>query len=172
MTDALIKRKRKSLYAAAAERCVTMQKIISWILSIAVIFSVLPAVVASAETSGYFTYTVSNGTATITGCDTSVSGDLTVPLSIYGYRVTGIESYAFRSCKLLTSIMIPSGITEIGNYAFQYCESLTSITISDSVMYICYNAFQSCNQLTTINVDSSNINYSSTDRVLFNKNKT
>ena len=47
------------------------KKVFSIILSVIMLISVIPvgAVTASAETSGYYTYSVSNGKATITGYD-------------------------------------------------------------------------------------------------------
>ena len=41
------------------------------------------------------------------------------------YLVIAIEDYAFSSCSLLTSIVIPNSVTTIGNSAFDGCTSLT-----------------------------------------------
>ena len=86
--------------------------------------------------------------------------------------VTSIGDYAFYSCKSLASITIPNSVTSIGNSAFYECSSLTSVTIPNSVTSIDKNAFYYCSSLTSINVDANNSNYSSTDGVLFNKDKT
>ena len=51
---------------------------------------------------------------------------------VSGYLVSGIESDAFRDCRSLTSINIPSSVTSIGGWAFSYCNSLTSITVDES----------------------------------------
>jgi uncharacterized repeat protein (TIGR02543 family) len=144
--------KRKSLYAAAAERCIAMKKIISWILSIAVVFAILPAYTVSAATSGYFTYAVVNGTATITRCNTSISGDITIPSTIDGYRVTVIGNKAFYGCSSLTSIFIPDSVTYIGNYAFRECSSLTSISIPDGVTDVGDYAFLYCSSLRSVTI--------------------
>lgn len=124
---------------------------------------------ANAETSGYYTYTVSNGEATITDCDDSISGDITVPSTLGGYPVKTIGSFAFYKCSQITNIIIPDsitemidvvfeectglksviigrGITSIGTGVFNGCSSLTSITIPDSVTHIS-NAFYGCNKL-------------------------
>jgi hypothetical protein len=68
------------------------------------------------------------------------------------------------------SFILPSSITSIGSYSFYNCKFLTSINIPASVTNIGVNAFGGCNAL--INVDSANLNYSSIDGVLFDKNKT
>ena len=47
-----------------------------------------------------------------------------------GNSVTSIGSYAFYSCKSLTSITIGSNVTSIDGYAFEQCESLRSITVN------------------------------------------
>ena len=60
-----------------------MKKALSFILAVFMVASVLPfSLTASAEKSGYYTYSVSNGEATITDVDASISGDVTI-----GYHV-------------------------------------------------------------------------------------
>ncbi len=112
------------------------------------------ALSASAETSGYYTYTVSNGEATITGVSTSISGAVTIPSTLGGYPVTSIGRSAFYSCSNLTSVRISSGVTSIGNGAFSQCHGLTSITIPNSVKFIDEFAFSSCYSLTSITIPS------------------
>ena len=94
-------------------------------------------------------------------------GEYTIPAS-----VTAIETDAFSGCTGLKNITIPDGVTEIGMYAFSNCTLLTGITIPDSVTEIRVGAFSGCTGLTGINVDKNNIYYSSSDGVLFNKEKT
>ena len=86
--------------------------------------------------------------------------------------VTTIGTYAFSYCSGLTSVTIPSAVTTIGTYAFYNCSSLTSLTIPSSVTSIGTNAFTRCTKLTAISVASENLNYSSVDGVLFNKNQS
>ncbi len=88
-----------------------------------------------------------------------------------GNSVTTIGEYAFEWCRALTSITIPNSVTSIGNGAFIGCKSLTSVTIPNSVTTIGEEAFHNCSRLTSIEVDSENMNYSSLDGVLFDKEK-
>ncbi len=130
-----------------------MKKITATILSVMLIISVCPlglfGITASAETSDYYSYTVSNGEAIITACDTSISGVVTIPSTLGDCYVTGIDNEAFKDCTLLTSITIPAGVKSIGYWAFYNCTSLTAI-----------------------NVDTNNQAYCSIDGALFNKDKT
>ena len=79
------------------------------------------------------------------GCSGLTS--LTIPSS-----VTEIGSYAFEDCSGLTSLTIPSSVTSIGYYAFSGCSGLTSLTIPSSVTSIDDNAFSGCSGLTSIYV--------------------
>ena len=74
---------------------------------------------------------------------------------VSGYLVSGIESAAFRDCRSLTSINIPSSVTSIGEGAFDGCRALTSINIPSSVTSIGDYAFENCRALTSINIPSS-----------------
>ena len=108
---------------------------------IAVNVVVFGAINASAATSGNYTYSIYNGEATITDCNTSISGRITIPSKLGGYPVTSIGDNAFQNCIYLKSITIPNGVTNIGEYAFSFCYMLTNISIPDSVTHIGCGAF-------------------------------
>ena len=63
-----------------------------------------------------------------------------------------IGDYAFFGCSGLTSLTLPSGVTEIGDYAFFGCSGLTSLTLPSGVTEIGDYAFSGCSGLTSIYV--------------------
>ena len=86
--------------------------------------------------------------------------------------VTSIGNYAFDGCTSLAGVTVGNGVTSIGAFAFYDCTSLENITIPSSVTSIGDLTFSGCASLLSIEVSNGNRNYSSTDGVLFNKNKT
>lgn len=75
--------------------------------------------------------------------------------------VNSIEEHAFRGCTSLTSIAIPNSVTSIEEYAFHGCTGLTSIAIPSSVISIGFNPFMGCGGLEQIIVDPENHEYDS-----------
>ena len=93
-----------------------------------------------------------------------LGGDIDTPGSV-GYVLSG-------SGKYVNLDLSGSTITSINDMAFFWYTNLTGITIPNSVTSIGHAAFAFCTSLTAINVDSGNINYSSDQGVLYNKDKT
>lgn len=101
-----------------------------------------------------FKYKINGSTVSLTRQrDEMCSGDLVIPPSItrngVTYLVTEVEANALYNTHNITSVQIPSTVTNIGLYAFNWSPKLRSIT-----------------------VDPSNPNYCDIDGVLFNKSKT
>ena len=91
-----------------------------------------------------------NNKCAVIGIGSFEEKDLKIPQkSPYGELVVKISSNAFKNCKNLESISIPSSVEEIGKGAFRGCESL--IYIDD---------------------DMENENFTSIGGVLFSKSKT
>ena len=86
--------------------------------------------------------------------------------------VDSIKNYAFLNYELLHSVIIPNGVTSIGSSAFAGCKNLTTMTIPSSVTLIGDGAFSGCSSLTSINVNENNLNYTSIDGALYNKDIT
>lgn len=86
--------------------------------------------------------------------------------------VISIGRDAFSACDKLVNVNIPNGLTDIGIRAFERCPSLKNIIIPSSVTSIGNFAFNGCYSLKSIEVAEDNLNYSSEDGVLFNKNKS
>ena len=98
--------------------------------------------------AGYGFMTNSDNTITIIGYTNSDSV-VTIPSSINGLPVTCIGGGAFFHCYGLTSMIIPSSVTNI-----------------------VYRSIEACSSLTNITVDSGNSVYSSIDGVLFDASQT
>lgn len=69
--------------------------------------------------------------------------------------VTQIGERAFYGCKGLTYVEIPSSVTSISSGMFEKCLSLTSVTIPSSVTVIGEDAFWDCYALQSVNIPSS-----------------
>ena len=111
---------------------------------------------AEAATYGIYTYEVDeDATITITGCNKSANGAITIPSKIDGKPVTRIGDGAFEDCTGLTSVTLGNSVTSIGDVAFYDCSGLTSITIPDSVTSIGDSAFLECTGLTSITIPNS-----------------
>lgn len=66
-----------------------------------------------------------------------------------------IGEYTFYNCTSLTSVNIPSSVTEILRGAFEGCTSLASVNIPSSMTKIERLVFADCNSLTSIKIPSS-----------------
>jgi hypothetical protein len=70
------------------------------------------------------------------------------------------------------SYTVPSNVTAIVSASFEYSTGVTSVTIGTNVSSIGLFAFYDCPNLAAISVNSTNAIYSSTNGILFDRNKT
>jgi len=70
-------------------------------------------------------------------------------------NVTMLEYGAFRNCKSLTHILIPSTLTEIGGHAFAGCKILENVELPEGIQEIGFSSFRECTSLRHINFPSS-----------------
>ena len=115
-----------------------VKKLTSVILAVVMMLGILTIapLTVSAATYGDFEYTLEDDyTCTITGYNGS-GANVTIPSTIYGYKVSALSDTAFLSNKNIRSVIIPNGVLRIGALCFDSCTNLQEITIPDSVTYI------------------------------------
>ena len=131
-----------------------MRKVFAGILALTLLLSCCFPVFAQEEiqTEGLYSFTVTDGAATITKCDPSISGDVVLPATLGGYPVKAIGDGVFSFYMGLTSVAIPEGITVIGNSAFAGCYGLRNVLIPASVESIGTYAFAFCTNLPAVGI--------------------
>ena len=129
-----------------------VKKLTSVILAVVMMLGILTIapLTVSAATYGDFEYTIeNNSTCTITKYNGSAA-NVTIPSTIYGYKVCKVGDWAFSKNLNLKNITLPNSITYIGGGAFEDCAKLEHITIPNSVTYIGDCAFYGCTSLDNI----------------------
>jgi len=120
-----------------------------------VILSVLFGIASSgvmakeASTNSDFTFGGIGDGITITGYNGN-GGEVVIPEALGKTKVVAIERAAFSHYDVITSVIIPGGMTSIGEEAFYHCDGLTNIKIPDGVTFIDKCAFEHCSKLTSI----------------------
>ena len=112
-------------------------------------------------TSGMYTYTVSDGQATITAVSDSISGRVTIPSKLGGYPVTGIGDGAFANKLSIQELNIPNTVISIGHGAFESCKRLANLIIGSKVSSVGERAFIDCSGLKTVAIPDSVTNIGS-----------
>ena len=118
--------------------------------------------IAQSGTTGNLTWTISDGTLTISGTG-AMPDYISYSAPWYSYKssiaaavvsegVTSIGRAAFYFCNSMTSVTIGSDVTSIGVGAFRGCNILASVTIPGSVTSIRSLAFEYCNSLTSVTI--------------------
>lgn len=128
--------------------------ILTAVLLVGTALSAMPYAV---EVDGIYYNCIAPNTLSVTYKDksyNSYSGDIVIPgsLNINGhyYKVTVIDSCAFKRCTGLTSVQLPNSLTAINYEAFSGCTSLDEIDIPYDVTTIGQHAFEGCTKLTGV----------------------
>ena len=111
----------------------------------------------------YYTYTVSNNVASITGFspvgleryNIGEYTDIEFPTSYSGNTVTQIASNAFQNKDKITSVTFNNTIKSIGSYAFSGCSNMEELTLTNSITTLNSHAFQSCKKLKELYIPNS-----------------
>lgn len=98
-------------------------------------------------------------------CPGGKEGSYTLPR-----RTTKIAESAFKDCKKITELVLPSGLTTIGSKAFSGM-NLTTVELPAELVNLSPDAFAYCSKLTEITVDEDNTVFAVADGVLCDKNK-
>ncbi|KNY29799.1 WG repeat-containing protein [Pseudobacteroides cellulosolvens] len=147
-----------------------------------------------AENEQEYTYTESNGEITITKYTGPDVSELSIPGTIDGKPVTSIADSIFIreesstggtpvpvpvpfpnsfEFTVLKKIIIPENVKSVGRM-FSSCDNLQTVEIPSTVTEIkdVYIAFMTNRKLQSIDVSKNNLNYSSENGILFNKDKS
>ncbi|MBR5562170.1 MAG: leucine-rich repeat protein, partial [Clostridia bacterium] len=137
--------------------------VIAMLMMVVVATLAFSGTIASAETSGDFTYTVSGSNATITGYSGSAT-NLVIPSKLNGNNVVKINARTFEGNNNIVSVTIPASVNVIGGSyndgAFQDCKNLKTVTFAEGSTdaFIEQYAFINCLSLESVSLPG---NYSS-----------
>lgn len=129
----------------------------SWAIEKGIPYVVTGAAATPAES---FTYTIEDGEVTITDFDASCGiTEVVIPGTIEGYPVTTIAQAAFMG-KRLTSVVIPEGVKTLKMQAFSSNPDLTSVTIPSTLTDMGEILFEGCTSLSTLEIAADHPVYS------------
>ena len=83
------------------------------------------------------------------------SGDIIIPSTYQGKPVTVLADSAFKDCRNLTGVVLPSTITAISYRAFFICNSLTNFVLHDNITNIDKWSFYQCTKLKNLIIPNS-----------------
>ena len=124
-----------------------VKKLTSVILAVVMMLGILTIapLTVSAATYGDFEYTLEDDyTCTITKYNGSAA-NITIPSTIYGYKVCKIGYESFEDNNNIRSVTIPKYVEIIDNGAFKGCHSLNSVTFPSGLKTINNGAFSNTN---------------------------
>ena len=145
------------------------------LLDLILVFSSIPFCAQTVVNVNGLRFQIENGNAIVGRQDRELSGDIVIPSSIdyegQTYSVTGIvgpidtHSYGGMSSisadeaafqgTAITSVTLPTTITNINTCAFINCSYLQKVVLPESITSIGWGAFAYCSSLTEINLPTS-----------------
>ena len=130
-------------------------KLFSLLLTVALLVGIVcgvPVTVSAQETNGIYTYTVTDGKATLTDVDQELvqATNLIIPSEIGGYPVVGMNGNLFENCKDIVTVTLPEGLTSLRGAVFLNCKNITTVTVPTSLTDVDVAPFNGCDALTTI----------------------
>lgn len=132
------------------------KKILSLIFCVLIIASsiVFTQSFAADVTADGFSYQQMSDGLYLIDTDTSVSGNIVIPSTVNGKKVTGIEKNAFAGNSLVYSVAIPSSVKFIGEKAFYSCVALSQVSFFGefSSLTLSKGVFSDCHNLTNISL--------------------
>lgn len=96
---------------------------------------------------------VSIGTSAFSGCTLLESAHLK------DTKIDWIQSATFDGCTELTTVELPSTVTEINSFAFRNCTKLNSISLPNKIQEIKQGAFLGCTSLQSITFSANLTNF-------------
>lgn len=72
----------------------------------------------------HYFYLIENDSVVLTGTDGLLTGDVIIPKTIEGYKITKIDKKAFMGRRSISSIQIPESVTYIAYNAFSDCGNI------------------------------------------------
>lgn len=131
-----------------------------WMLKLAMAVAVLTVMIvllpteaqAASESDLTFILNSDGQSYSVSGCNPSASGSLTIPATYNGKPVTFIGTRAFYKYESLTSVTIPNSVVVLGSEAFEGCTHLVSVALPNSLASIESDAFNYCFRLESITI--------------------
>lgn len=100
-------------------------------------------------------------------CNCSALTDLKLPQNLIS-----IGARAFKDCVELTNVVFPDSVTNIGTNAFAGCTGILYVEFGSGIADFGETPFANCDNLEEFEVATDNLNFSSKNGVVYNKDKS
>ncbi len=95
---------------------------------------------------------------TINGVITQGEGELFIPSTINGQKVTKLADGCFKNQEALEEISLPETLTDLGRSCFE-SSGISSIKLPMSIQYIPAYCFRNCSELKSVDIEASELQY-------------